>query len=131
MDVLRQEATPAYAFPSLAVERATRILRGLEGWMRAWGIIGPVLQLAALLALLALPLLWRARPARACWPLLALCAGAYLLFATRVALLAYLDTVAIPSVNMLYLSPAMPCLLLGLALPLMLLWRTLRWEAPR
>lgn len=131
VDVLRQETTPAYPFPSLTVERATRILRGLEGWMRAWGIIGPLLQVAALLALLALPLLWRARPERACWPLLALCAGAYLLFATRVALLAYLDTVAIPSVNMLYLSPAMPCLLLGLALPLMLLWRTLRRGAPR
>ncbi len=126
VDVLRPEAKPAYPFPSLAVERATRILRGLEEMMQVWGILGPLLQLAALLALVALPLLWRARPERACWPLLAFCGGAYLLFATRVALLAYLDTVAIPSVSMLYLSPAMPCLLLGLALPLMLLWHTLR-----
>jgi hypothetical protein len=130
VDVLRQDTTPAaYPFPSLAVERGTRILRALEGLMRVWAIIGPLLQIAALLALLALPWLWRARPERACWPLLAFCCGAYLLFATRVALLAYLDTVAIPSVNMLYLSPAMPCLMLGLALPLTLLWRTLR--APR
>lgn len=130
VDVLRQDTTPAaYPFPSLTVERGTRILRGLEGLMRVWGILGPLLQIAALLALLALPWLWRARPERACWPLLAFCCGAYLLFATRVALLAYLDTVAIPSVNMLYLSPAMPCLMLGLGLPLMLLWRTLR--APR
>ncbi|WP_431305453.1 hypothetical protein [Sediminicoccus sp. BL-A-41-H5] len=126
VDVLRPEATPPYPFPSLAVERATRLLRGLEGWMRVWAILGPVLQIAALLALLALPWLWRRHPERACWPVLALCVGAYLLYATRVALLAYLDTVAIPSVNMLYLSPAMPALLLGLALPLILLWRTLR-----
>jgi hypothetical protein len=126
VDVLRAEATPPYALPSLAVERATRLLRLLEGWMRAWAILGPLLQGAALLALMALPWLWRRRPERACWPMLALCAGVWLLFATRVVLLAYLDTVAIPSVNMLYLSPAMPALLLGLALPPILLWRTLR-----
>jgi hypothetical protein len=126
VDPLRPEAAAPTPFPSLAVERATRILRLLEGWMRVWGILGPLLQAAALLALLALPWLWRARPGRACWPVLALSAGAWLLYATRVALLAYLDTVAIPSVNMLYLSPAMPALLLGLALPLILLWRTLR-----
>ena len=105
-------------------------MQGAESWARmrrgVLPALGLALLVAALLALIALPLLWRARPGRACWPMLAFCAGAYLLFATRVALLAYLDTVAIPSVNMLYLSPAMPCLLLGLALPLILLWRTLR-----
>lgn len=126
VDVLRGDLTPAeYALPSLAVFRGQYLLRGAGVMMRVWGQVAPLLQVASLIALLLLPWLWRTRPERACWPLLALCCGAYLLFVTRVVLLAYLDTVAIPSVNMLYLSPAMPCLLLAMGLPLMLLARSL------
>jgi len=126
VDVLRHDMTPAeYPLPSLTLLRGKGILLVLEKLALAWGYVGPVLQGAGLLALLALPCIWRGRPERACWGLLAFCCGAYLLFATRVALLAYLDTVAIPSVNMLYLSPAMPCLMLAMALPLLLLWQAL------
>lgn len=126
VDVLRQDRAPAeYAFPSLSVLRGGYILLATDALSQSWGRVAPILQVAALLALLALPLVWRARPERACWPLLAFCCGAYLLFLSRVVLLAYLDTVAIPSVNMLYLSPAMPCLLLAMALPLILLGQSL------
>lgn len=126
VDVLRHDMIPAeYPLPSLTLLRGKAVLLVLEKLSLAWGYVGPVLQGAGLLALLALPFIWRGRPERACWGLLAFCCGAYLLFATRVVLLAYLDTVAIPSVNMLYLSPAMPCLMLAMALPLLLLWQAL------
>jgi hypothetical protein len=122
IDVLRQDLTPAeYPLPSLAIVRGRHLLGGVGVVTRAWGLIAPVLQVVGLLALLALPWIWRSRPERALWPIWVFCCGAYLLFTTRVALLAYLDTVAIPSVNMLYLSPAMPCLILAMTLPIFLL----------
>lgn len=131
IDVLAHDMTPAeYTLPSLAVVRGRHLLRGVGALTKAWGQVGVFLQIAGLLAMLALPFVWRARPDQACWSLLAFCCGAYLLFATRVVLLAYLDTVAIPSVNMLYLTPAMPGLLIAIGVPLILLWQSL-WPGYR
>lgn len=115
------QPAPEYLRFSLLARRGHAVLQAMDFWGRAWSWVALPLHLAGLLAMLALPLLWRRRPAAARWLPWCLCCGAYGLFLTRVALLAYLDAVAIPSAIILYLSPAIPCLLLagGVALALL------------
>lgn len=130
VDVLRSDQlAPEYLPFSLPVQKATILLRLLAGADRVWAWVAGPFQIGGFLAFLLLPWLWWRGAVPACWPLFFLCAGGYLLFATRVALLAYLDTVAIPSVNLLYLSPAMPPFLLSSALAWFLALRSLwRWR---
>ncbi|MEI6158737.1 MAG: hypothetical protein WCP77_02790, partial [Roseococcus sp.] len=131
VDVLRtDQPAPEYLPFSFLVQKAAILLRIMSAADRLWGWVGGVFLLGGLLAGLAAPFLWRWLRVPSGWPLLAVAGGCYLLFATRVALLAYLDTVAIPSVNLLYLSPAMPMLLLASALGWFLALRSL-WHGRR
>jgi hypothetical protein len=131
VDVLRtDQPAPEYLPFSFLVQKAAILLRIMSAADRLWGWVGGVFLLGGVLAGLMAPALWRWLRAPSGWPLLAVAGGCYLLFATRVALLAYLDTVAIPSVNLLYLSPAMPMLLLASALGWFLALRSL-WHGRR
>lgn len=121
-----QVALPDYMGVSLGVQRARVVLHGAGLLGRVWGWIGWLFLLSGFLAFLGVAVLWLLRRGDVHGPLLAVCCGGWLIFAARVALLAYVDTVAIPSVNMLYLSPAMPHLMLACGLSMILLARSLR-----
>jgi hypothetical protein len=98
----------------------------------AWIIEGYRWALGALLvlALLALPLaLWLAWRRRVAEPLLAVAVVAALVVFCRALLMGWLDTVAMPGINTLYLWPAQPPLaVFALCAPLAL-WRL--WRGPR
>jgi hypothetical protein len=126
LSYLEADHAPAsYQTSSIAITRARVFLFVMDAINRIWQKLAWIIHLAGILALIALPLLWRAYPNRACWPLFLVSGGAQLIFLSRILLLAYVDTVAIPSVNLLYLSPAMPLLLLADATALIQLGRTL------
>jgi hypothetical protein len=118
-----------YQNSSISIKRASVFLAVIDVVSRVWGNFAWIIHLAGIFALTALPLLWRAYPNRACWPLYLVSVGAQLIFLSRVLLLAYVDAVAIPSINLLYLSPVMPLLILADAMLLIQLGRTL-WPQP-
>ncbi len=72
---------------------------------RGYALLGPVLLLAGGLGVV-LTVAWRRDLVRT--PLFALVLGSLVAVAGRIALLAYVHVTAIPSVNLLYLSPAIP-----------------------
>ena len=72
---------------------------------RCYALIGPVLLLTGVLGLILTPIRRRDLVRT---PLFALVSGSFIAVACRIGLLAYVDVTAIPSVNLLYLSPAIP-----------------------
>ena len=121
-----QVAMPEYLRISLGVQRARYVLHAVSFLGQGWGWLGWLFLLVGLLSLVALLPLWVLRPGLVSGPVLAVCCGAWLLFFSRVVLLAYVHAVAIPSVNMLYLSPAMPYAMLACGLGIFLLGRSIR-----
>ncbi|WP_338665116.1 hypothetical protein VQH23_08055 [Pararoseomonas sp. SCSIO 73927] len=97
------------------------------------GVIGagyangfPVLGGLGLIGLLLALVRHRRRPVPAC--LIALMLGCGAAFSARLALLAYLDATSIPSANLLYLSPALPFVIIFSVLGTWLGFRALRTD---
>jgi len=117
---------PSPAADFLDARRAVQ--QGIAGAIaKVYSWTMPALTALATLGLLAAILARRRRPAPGALIALTLaCAAAV---AARVGLLAYVDATSIPAVNMVYLSPAVPFLLMLVALGIYLGLATLRTGA--
>jgi hypothetical protein len=87
-----------------AAEMLQRLQRAIARTIaRAYALAMPALAALALVGFMAAFVFRRARP-----EILTLAAACAVAVAARIALLAYLEVTSIPSVNLLYLSPAAP-----------------------
>ena len=101
------------AFPVASEMRRELLLRIARGVARLYASAMPILSAIAVLGLAVALAMWRRAPRKLGWPpgLMCLALACAAAMVVRMALLAYLEVTSIPSVNLLYLSPASPFLL--------------------
>jgi hypothetical protein len=105
---------------SVSLALSARALGLVNRWTQAAAPLLLGLQILGLAALFVLLGLWQRMVAADLHHLYGFALLCLLTYATRIALLAYLDTVAIPSINLLYLSPAMTPLLIATSIPVLI-----------